>query len=94
MGTRDIPPEWRSASDLIAIVRDLGGRALAHDLDARFADGTMSDGAIEAIHWPAMMMAFQAEPSTLLYGIAVGDHVNFRLKSATETGVIVALDKQ
>src|SRR3954454_3197051 len=49
METRDIPTEWTSASDLIALVRDLGQRGLAYDLDARFVEGKMADGAIEAM---------------------------------------------
>lgn len=46
---RVIPPEWTSASDLIEQVRELGRRSLAVDLDARFVDGVVSDGAIDAM---------------------------------------------
>lgn len=49
MGTSVIPSEWTSATDVIALVRDLGECSLGVDLDARFADGRMSDGAIDAM---------------------------------------------
>ncbi len=49
MDMRGIPAEWASATDVIEQVRDLGRRTLAHDLDQRFADSIVSDGAIGAM---------------------------------------------
>ncbi len=41
-----------------------------------------------------MSMQFRVEASGSLEGIAVGDHVTFQLKSATEAGVITSVHKQ
>jgi Cu/Ag efflux protein CusF len=60
------------------------------------ATGTVSldHEPIAAISWPAMSMQFNAENSTMLQGIAVGDRVSFELKSASETSTITAIQKQ
>lgn len=60
------------------------------------AAGTVSldHEAINAIQWPAMSMQFRAEDPTILSNIAVGDHVNFTLKSATETSMIETIQKR
>lgn len=55
---------------------------------------TINHEAIPAVPWPAMTMQFTAENPAILQGIAVGDHVTFELKSATETGVVIMVQKQ
>lgn len=49
MGSRVIPQEWTSATNLIDLVRDLGVRSLAADLDAQFVDDRTADDAIYAM---------------------------------------------
>lgn len=55
---------------------------------------TFNHEAIPAISWPAMTMQFHAENPATLQGIAVGDHVTFELKSASETGIVTMVQKQ
>ncbi|HUG14616.1 MAG TPA: acyl-CoA dehydrogenase family protein [Thermomicrobiales bacterium] len=49
MSEREIPRAWRSAADVIGLVRDLGARSLSVDIDQRFADGAANVAAIEAM---------------------------------------------
>lgn len=63
-------------------------------VDATAGTISLDHEAIQAINWPAMTMQFTAEDPAILQGIAVGDHVTFELKSATETGVVTMVDKQ
>ena len=63
-------------------------------VDAAAGTVTLDHEAIQAINWPAMSMQFRAENPAILQGIAVGDHVTFELKSATETGVVTMVQKQ
>lgn len=59
------------------------------------AAGTISidHGAIAAINWPAMEMQFTTQDPAILQGIAVGDRVQFELKSAAESTVVTAVRK-
>lgn len=63
-------------------------------VDANAGTVTFDHQAIPAVNWPAMTMQFHAENPSILNGIAVGDHVAFELKSATETGVVTMVHKQ
>ena len=63
-------------------------------VDAAAGTITFDHQAIPAINWPAMTMQFHAENPSILHGIAVGDHVTFELKSATETGIVTMVQKQ
>lgn len=63
-------------------------------VDAAAGTITFDHQAIPAINWPAMTMQFHAENSAILHGIAVGDHVSFELKSASETSVVTMVHKQ
>lgn len=49
--------------------------------------------AIAAINWPAMEMQFTAEDPAILQDLAVGDRVQFELKSAAESTVVTAVRK-
>ena len=55
---------------------------------------TFNHEAIPEIHWPAMTMQFHAEDTSILQGLAVGDHVSFQLKSASEPQTVIAVHKQ
>lgn len=63
-------------------------------VDATAGTITINHEAIAAISWPAMSMQFTAENPAILQGIAVGDHVTFELKSATETSIVTMVQKQ
>jgi len=63
-------------------------------VDAAAGTITFDHQAISAINWPAMTMQFHAENPAILHGIAVGDHVSFELKSASETSVVTMVQKQ
>ena len=53
---------------------------------------TLDHGAIPAVGWPAMKMAFSAKPD-LLKGIAVGDKVDFDLTVSGSAGEVTAIRK-
>lgn len=63
-------------------------------VDAAAGTITINHEPIAAISWPAMTMQFTAENPAILQGIAVGDHVSFELKSATETSTVTMVQKQ
>lgn len=63
-------------------------------VDAAAGTITITHEPIAAVSWPAMTMQFTAENPAILQGIAVGDHVSFELKSATETSIVTMLQKQ
>ena len=63
-------------------------------VDATAGTVTFSHGAIPAVNWPAMTMQFHAENPAILQGVAVGDHLTFELKSASEPQVITMIQRQ
>lgn len=63
-------------------------------VDAAAGTVSLDHEPINAIQWPAMTMQFRAEDPAILSNIAVGDHVNFTLKSATESSMITAIQEQ
>lgn len=63
-------------------------------VDAAAGTISLDHESIQAINWPAMSMQFRAEDPAILQGIAVGNHVTFELKSATETGVVTMVQEQ
>ena len=63
-------------------------------VDASAGTISLDHEPIAAISWPAMSMQFTAENPAILQGTAVGDRVAFEIKSATETSVITAVQKQ
>ena len=75
----------------IGPIRSVG---VVTQVDARAGTITFDHQAIPAVNWPAMTMQFHAENPSILHGIAVGDHVTFELKSASETGIITMVQKQ
>lgn len=63
-------------------------------VDAAAGTITINHEPIAAVSWPAMTMQFTAENPAMLQGIAVGDHVSFELKSASETSTVTMVQKQ
>ena len=61
-------------------------------VDAATGKITLDHGAIPAVGWPAMKMAFSAKPD-LLKGIAVGDKVDFDLTVSGSAGEVTAIRK-
>lgn len=70
---------------------DMSGMAMATDAGAKMGSGvgvitaidktagtvTIKHDAIPAVDWPAMTMAFKANPASLLSGLKVGEKVAF-----------------
>ncbi|HEX8900644.1 copper-binding protein [Vitreimonas sp.] len=77
-----------------AVAGPISGTGVVTQVDAAAGTITFSHEAMPAISWPAMTMQFTAEDPAILQGIAVGDHVNFELKSATETSIVTMVQKQ
>lgn len=63
-------------------------------VDAATGTITINHEPIAAINWPTMTMQFTAENPAILQGIAVGDHVTFELKGASETSTVTMVQKQ
>lgn len=72
----------------------VSGTGTVTAVDAAAGTVTINHEPIAAVSWPAMTMQFTAENPAILQGIAVGDHVTFELKSASETSTITMVQKQ
>lgn len=77
-----------------AVTGPITGVGVVTAVDATAGTVSLDHEPINAIQWPAMSMQFRAENPTMLSNIAVGDHVSFTLKSATETSMITAIQEQ
>ncbi len=54
---------------------------------------TISHGPVESIGWPAMTMTFQAESSSMLRGLNIGDPVDFQFRKSGERFVLVSISR-
>lgn len=81
-------------SEPAAIAGPIRSTGAVTAVDASAGTISLDHEAIAAINWPAMSMQFTAENPAILQGIAVGDHVTFELKSASETSTITMVQKQ
>lgn len=77
-----------------SVAGPIAGVGTVTAVDAGAGTISLDHEPIAAISWPAMSMQFTAENPAILQGIAVGDRVSFEIKSATETSVITAVQKQ
>lgn len=55
---------------------------------------TLRHEPIQSLSWPAMTMTFEVQSGALLEGLAVGDHVRFRLQESGSAHVIDQIVKQ
>ena len=55
------------------------GTGVVKAVDAKKGTVTIQHSPIAALSWPAMTMAFRANPPSLLRGVTVGQAVKFRL---------------
>lgn len=62
-------------------------------IDSTAGKITLDHGAIPAVGWPAMKMAFSAK-SELLKSIAVGDKVDFDITVTGSAGEVTAIKKR
>ncbi|MEY2926808.1 MAG: hypothetical protein RL367_1285 [Pseudomonadota bacterium] len=69
------------------------GRGTVTAVDAATGKITLDHGAIPALGWPAMTMAFSAKPD-LLKGIFVGDKVDFDLSVTGNAGEVTKITRQ
>ena len=83
MGNMAMPAEGKAAK----------GSGTVTALDAGAGKITLDHGPIVEAGWPAMTMAFDAEPA-VLQGIAVGDKVDFDVMVKGGAGEITALRKR
>ncbi len=91
METMDTTSQAAPAAEAAAEIHGVGTVVA---IDAGGGSITIDHEAIAGINWPPMQMQFAAEDPAILQGIAVGDHVRFQIKSATETGIVTMLEKQ
>ena len=55
------------------------GQGVVKAIDAKAGTVTIQHGPIAALKWPAMTMAFKADPPSLLGSVSVGQTVFFQL---------------
>lgn len=60
-------------------------------IDAKAAQVTLKHGAIPAVGWPAMTMAFRASPPSLLKGVRIGEAVAFTVSVRGSDASITAI---
>lgn len=77
-----------------AVTGPITGVGVVTAVDAVAGTVSLDHEPINAIQWPAMSMQFRAEDPSILSSIAVGDHVNFTLKSATDPSMITAIEER
>jgi Cu(I)/Ag(I) efflux system protein CusF len=66
------------------------GAGVIKKLDTKTGLVTLQHGPIAALSWPAMTMAFKADPA-LLKGLKVGQQVSFTIKTGAATPEVVAI---
>jgi Cu(I)/Ag(I) efflux system protein CusF len=64
------------------------GVGIVKKLDLKAGSITLQHGPIAALNWPAMTMAFKADPA-LLKTVTVGEKVSFTVKTGGAPEVIV-----
>ncbi|MFZ5669003.1 MAG: copper-binding protein [Pseudomonadota bacterium] len=79
---------------------DMAGAAMATGsgtvtaIDKAAGTITLDHGPIAEVGWPAMTMAFEVAPASLLDAVKVGDRVRFEMRMVGGTGQITALTPQ
>jgi Cu(I)/Ag(I) efflux system protein CusF len=66
------------------------GAGVVKKVDAKAGSVTLQHGPIPALSWPAMTMAFKADPA-LLKTVKVGQQVNFTVKTGGAAHEVVAI---
>ena len=82
------------AGSSAAATAPIRAKGVVKSVNAATGAITLDHEAIPAIHWSAMTMEFKAQDPAMLRDVAVGDHVEFELKSADEPQTVVAVQKQ
>ncbi len=70
------------------------GMGVITAIDTRTARLTIKHGPIPAVGWPAMTMAFKADPPTLLKGLKVGQKIGFDVKVQGTAAEVTAVRPQ
>lgn len=63
-------------------------------IDAKANKLTIQHGPIPAVGWPAMTVAFKANPPTLLRGLRVGQRIGFDVKTQGMAAEVTAVRPQ
>jgi Cu(I)/Ag(I) efflux system protein CusF len=69
------------------------GTGVIKAIDAKAGKLTLQHGPIPAIGWPAMTMAFKANPPALLNGLKVGQKIGFDVKAIGMDAEVTAIRK-
>jgi Cu(I)/Ag(I) efflux system protein CusF len=75
------------AMDHAAMAAGAQGAGVVKKIDLQAGSITLQHGPIVALHWPAMTMAFKADPA-LLKTVTVGQKVNFTVKTGGAPEVV------
>lgn len=87
------PPAPMPRMDMAGNAMMANGVGTVVEIDKAAGTVTLSHGAIPKAGWPAMTMAFKANPPSLLDTVNVGDRVAFDLKLTGGTGEVTAIRK-
>jgi Cu(I)/Ag(I) efflux system protein CusF len=69
------------------------GSGVVKKIDAKAGSVTLQHGPIAALNWPAMTMAFKADPA-LLTTVKVGQSVSFTVKTDGPMPEVVAIQSK
>ena len=70
-----------------AVAAGAQGAGVVKKIDLQTGSITLQHGPIAALHWPAMTMAFKADPA-LLKTVTVGQKVSFTVKTGGAPEVV------
>ena len=90
VGCGEAAPEAPASEAAEAAVQMAKGTGTVTAIDASAGTITLAHEAMPDVGWPAMTMAFKADPA-LLAGVKEGDEVTFDLTLAGGSGEITAL---
>lgn len=70
------------------------GTGVITAIDAKAGELTIKHGPIPMVGWPAMTMAFKANPPALLKGLRVGQKIGFDVKTQGVAAEVTAVRPQ
>jgi Cu(I)/Ag(I) efflux system protein CusF len=86
----DAPTSGMSAAADSSMV-EAAGSGVVTAVDPKAGTVTIHHGPIAKLSWPAMTMAFKADPPSLLQGVRTGQSVNFTLMQMDGQTTVTAI---
>lgn len=80
-----------SGMGMVSSAKTGAGVGTVTAIDRAAGTVTIKHEAIPAIGWPAMTMAFEAHPASLLTGLKIGDRINFDVSVDGSSAEVTAI---